>query len=361
MSSTKILTGLLVLTTLLAGSLLHSQSTMAATVLGAYATVDVPQLNIRSEPNTQSAIVGTAVTGKTIPVIGRLADCSWLQVVQPPNNQGWVLAEYVTLSRPCQDLPSITVRTTAAQPAAKAATAPVATAAPAPTQVPAPTPAPVATCSGLPGESYGALTVDSAPTDRPAAQHPDLNLALRGFQPVGETSALQSFGPVFQVDHEAPQLRQLFGDQRHAGVNAVYQVRDWDWGCNCPGAYLDYPPVTLAELAVAPGEAIHTPDSPRTIGDGYEALVLHATSDQLTLKFTREDNVISGYTLHVAAICVDPGLVALYNRLNESGRGQLPALRGGQPFGRAQRGLIQVAIRDNGQFLDPRYLENWWR
>jgi hypothetical protein len=42
-------------------------------------------------------------------------------------------------------------------------------------------------------------------------------------------------------------------------------------------------------------------------------------------------------------------------------RGQLPALYGGQPFAIAAGDTVQAAIRDNGQFLDPQYLENWWR
>jgi hypothetical protein len=218
-----------------------------------------------------------------------------------------------------------------------------------------------ASCTPLAGGDYGALAVDSAPTDRPAADHPDLNLALRGYQAIDAPAALQSFGPVHNVDTAAPQLRALFGDQRQAGVNAVYQVFDWDWGCNCRGGLLDHPAATLAGLAVSPGEAIYTPDSPRTIGDGYEALVLYADANQLTVKFTREDNVVRGYTLHVAGVCVDPSLLALYERLNQAGRGQLPALRGGQPFATASGNTIRVAIRDNGQFLDPRYLENWWR
>jgi hypothetical protein len=332
----------------------------AATALGAYAIVQVPQLNIRSGPSTDASVVKTVVAGQTVPVIGRLADCTWLQVVLPPNVQGWLLAEYVALSRSCSDLPAVAVKPALTKPSAAP---PLLTAAvPPSTAVAAPQPQPpAATCAGSTGESYGALTIDSPPSDRPAAAHPDLNLTLRGYAATSEPSALLSFGPVHQIDHQAPQLRQLFTDQRSAGVQGVYQVRDWDWGCNCPGDLLAQPPVTLVSLAVTPGEAIRTPDSPRTIGDGYEALALYATADQITLKFTREDNVISGYTLHVAGICVDPQLLALYGELNSAGRGRLPALRGGQAFGQAQGGTIQVAIRDNGQFLDPRYLENWWR
>lgn len=39
------------------------------------------------------------------------------------------------------------------------------------------------TCA-IPGSSYNTLAVLPPPTDRPAALHPDLNLAIRGYEPV---------------------------------------------------------------------------------------------------------------------------------------------------------------------------------
>lgn len=342
----------------------------AATVLGAYATVNVPQLNVRSTPATSSTLLMVVNQAASLPVIGRTPDCAWLQVVTPEREVGWIAAEYVILSQRCQDLPAVKIAepTRAAQstpaanrfiPATRTENVPAGPVAATPT-----TPAPVVTggsCGPGTNEQFGSLTISSAPTDRPAVEHPDINLARRGYQITDQPTALMSFGPVHDVDLQAPQLRQLFADQRHAAVRSVAQVFDWDWGCNCKGAALSYPPVTLVGLATNAGERLLLPDSPRTIGDGYEALVLYATADQITLKFTREDNVISGYTLHVMDVCVEPALVTLYNSLNQAGRAQLPAVRGGQVFGSAMGDQVRVAIRDNGQFLDPRYLENWWR
>ena len=45
---------------------------------------------------------------------------------------------------------------------------------------------------------------------------------------------------------------------------------------------------------------------------------------------------------------------------NGEGRRHLPALRAGQPFGRANGDEIQVAIRDTGKFMDPRTRKDWW-
>ena len=68
-----------------------------------------------------------------------------------------------------------------------------------------------------------------------------------------------------------------------------------------------------------------------------------------------------GYTIHIEGVCVEPRLLALYRLWNEAGRGELPALRGGQPFGRARGDEIGVAIRDAGTFMDPRSRRDWWR
>ena len=113
-------------------------------------------------------------------------------------------------------------------------------------------------------------------------------------------------------------------------------------------------------MGVATGETLYLPDSGYDIGSGYEALVLYASEERITLKYTREDNVKEGYTIHVENVCVEPSLLALYRERNEAGRGDLPALRAGQPFGRARGAEIGVAIRDTGSFMDPRSRYDWW-
>ncbi|HMN28724.1 MAG TPA: hypothetical protein PKE45_11295, partial [Caldilineaceae bacterium] len=271
--------------------------------------------------------------------------------------------ELVQLSQSCRDLPNAAPPALTSQLAAtakRADPAPAAIALAQPAEQAAGEPTPAATgCTGIPGESYSALSVASAPTDRPAASHPDFNLALRGYQPATASAALLDLYPA--GDWLAPQLTGLLGDHRQPAINSAFQVFDWNWDCNCRGDLLSEPAVSLLGLRVSAGEAIYTPDSPRSLGDGYEALVLFATADALTLKFTREDNVVHGYTLHLLGLCVEPQLLALYTTLDSAGRATLPALRGGQPFGRARSDTLLVGIRDNGQFLEPRSLENWWR
>lgn len=214
-------------------------------------------------------------------------------------------------------------------------------------------------CPASTGESYAAITVEPPPTGRPAAQHADLNLALRGYAPTGGVLGLVDYGG--PTDLLAPQLYGLFSDQRTGTFTRLHRVHDWNWACNCRGGPLAYPPATLAELATAPGELIHVPDSGYTIGSGYEVLVLYAAPQRITLKYTRNDNVVHGFTLHLEGVCVDPELLEWYQATDAAGRDRLPALRPGQAFARAAGATIGVAIRDSGAFMDPRSRKDWWR
>jgi hypothetical protein len=214
-------------------------------------------------------------------------------------------------------------------------------------------------CQPIPGVQYISLSTVGPPTDRPAEQHADLNLALRGYQVTSAYLGLVSYGP--GEDPRAPQLNTLFGDGRLPAFTTAYRVYDWNWACNCRGGLITQWPVTLLGLGVTPGEVLRLPDSGYDIGQGYDARVLYATQNRLTLKYTREDNVVSGYTLHLENVCVEPSLLALYRAWNDAGRAELPALRAGQPLGRAMGPEVGVAIRDNGSFMDTRSRNDWWR
>ncbi len=216
---------------------------------------------------------------------------------------------------------------------------------------------PIASCTPT-GETYGTLEpIDPAGGD--IAQHPDMNLAVRGYTPT--TAALSLVDYAGSVDPAAPQLYSLFDDQRTPKFNAAYRVYQWDWNCNCRGGPIMKWDVTLLGMQTTPGEVIHLPVAGYDVGGGYGALVLYAEPTRLTLKYTREDNVVSGYTLHLENICVDANLLALYQQLNAAGRAELPALWPGQPLGRARGTEIDVATRDVGSFLDPRSRKDWWQ
>ena len=193
----------------------------------------------------------------------------------------------------------------------------------------------------------------------PAQVHPDHNLELRGYELTDAYRGLIKYAQ--EPDSLAPQLAGLFREPRLSRFTNAYQVYDWDWGLMQRGPLITDPPVTALGLETVAGETLHVPDSGYTIGSDCEVLVIYATLDQITLKYTREDNVVYGYTLHVDHICVDPALLALYQACDNARRAFLPALRAGQAFGRAPGNEMVIAIVDSGTFLDTRSRADWWR
>jgi hypothetical protein len=221
-----------------------------------------------------------------------------------------------------------------------------------------------AQCGSATGETYGSVAVIGGGDGRPAETHPDLNLAVRGYVRTDAFLGMVDYGSSGSPDSSAPQLAGLFGNNRVPAFPNVYKVYDWDWECDCRGGLLDDYDVTLAGMGTTAGEIIHVPASGYDIGrivTGYEVMVLYAARNRITLKYTREDDVISGYTIHVENICVDPNLLSLYQSTNAAGRARLPALFSGQGVGRAIGNEIQVAIRDTGSFMDPRSHSDWWQ
>ncbi len=215
-------------------------------------------------------------------------------------------------------------------------------------------------CLPIAGADYGSLAIPNwVEPERLAELHGDLNLALRGYSStIAYLGLIDVGGP---EDKNAPQLAGLFAVPHAPTFTTAYRVNNWDWDCDCRGDPITDPEVTLADLAASPTETVHVPPSGYEIGGGYEVLVLYASAERLTLKYTSEDNVIWGYTLHLENICVDPNLLALYQTLDSAGRHALPALRAGQALGRVRAsGTIGVAIRDSGAFMDPRVRKDWW-
>lgn len=209
------------------------------------------------------------------------------------------------------------------------------------------------------GSSYGTLSISSSPTPRPVSENPDFNIRVRGWQASDGGLHLVDYGS--SEDGKAPQLDVLFGDRRLPSFTSGWDVYGWDWERMRPIKKNRPWDVTLLGLATTPGEVIRTPDSGYDIGGGHDALVLYASPTQITLKYTREDHVVYGYTIHLEGICVEPDLLALYAQADAAGRYTLPAVRGGQPLGRAPKGEILVSIRDSGTFMDPRSHHDWWK
>ncbi|MEM7132553.1 MAG: LysM peptidoglycan-binding domain-containing protein [Chloroflexota bacterium] len=209
------------------------------------------------------------------------------------------------------------------------------------------------------GESYGTLPINGAPTDRPAAQHGDINLALRGYEPTEETVGLIDMsGP---TDNRAPQLPGLFQDHRTPSFSSVHRVHQWIWESNSRGGVDAEYAVSVLGMETLAAETIHVPNAGYEIGQGNAVLVLYADRERITLKYTGEDSIVNGYAIHVENVHTEPSLLALYEQMNAQGRSHLPALRAGQALGRARGNEIRVVIRDTGRFMDPRVRKDWWR
>ena len=235
-----------------------------------------------------------------------------------------------------------------------------------PSATPSPTPSPIAsptpfTCE-IAGVRYEKIPIKGIPdTERDDAEHADLNLAVRGYEEVDEFKGLVKYDGA--IDSQAPQLAGLFADDRTPAFSSTYRVYDWDWANNERGDLISNWDVTLAGLLTTAGETIHVPDreGPDIFQGRFKVLVIYANENFITLKYTRNDNVVFGYTIHVENVCVEPSLLELYREGNEAGRTELPALAAGQAFGRANGAEIRVAIRDTGSFMDPRSRKDWWR
>jgi len=209
---------------------------------------------------------------------------------------------------------------------------------------------------------YTLIPMEAVHTHHPDSQHGDLNLALRGAQPISAAKALITYNGA--VDGGAPQLAGLFADHRSGPITNVYQVRDWQWNCGdhgCASDWLTQHEVTLLGLATTVGEAISFPYRVAEIyGGGYVAVVLYAETTRLTIAYTRDGTVANGYAIHLEKLCVDPNLLALYRAGNAGGRYELPGLHNGQRVGVAAADELRVAVRDRGTFMDPRSQHDWW-
>jgi hypothetical protein len=212
---------------------------------------------------------------------------------------------------------------------------------------------------------------------RPAYNHADKNIELRGYTVNTETNFVRDL-----VDYEGtgeptlpPQLATLFEPTRVPTLTHFYRVHHWQWADppepGTRGSPITEFPATALGLQTTAGETLHVPQSGHDIGKGMEVLILFADEDSVALRYTREDSSApNGYTVHVDNICTDPNLLALYNALDDPSGPRhefpnssytLPNLPEDQAFGTARDTEIVVAIADTGAFMDVRSCDEWWR
>jgi hypothetical protein len=218
---------------------------------------------------------------------------------------------------------------------------------------------------------------------RPAAQHADKNIELRGYTLNTDPNTphdLVNYGS--DDDTQPPQFATLFYPPRVPLLTNVYRVHHWDWEPSPEPGSRASPimgfPVTALGMQTAPGETLHVPQSGYDIGGHpqMEVVVLFADEDTVTLRYTRDDSSAPpGYTVHIDNLCTDPNLLTLYNQLDDANGPRyvykppkerpysypLPNLLERQTIGTASSAEIVVAIADTGSFQDPRSLHEWWQ
>lgn len=187
--------------------------------------------------------------------------------------------------------------------------------------------------------------------------HPDINIKLRGFQRTDGVMNVIDLGSLStDVDPKHPNIDTLFDNPLEHAIVGLYNVGVWE-GKNT-GIYTDW--VHLVGFSVFPTDNIRVPTSGYDLGCGFEVMVLFADENSITIKYTLDDNMVSGYGIHILGIKVREDIVAKYKAADLAGRKELPVLRAGEILGHPAEAAIWVSVRDTGAFLDPRSCQDFW-
>ncbi|HRV92542.1 MAG TPA: hypothetical protein P5526_10305 [Anaerolineae bacterium] len=201
--------------------------------------------------------------------------------------------------------------------------------------------------------SYELVPLEGEKDKRPAAEHGDLNLALREPEPIDQEPALKDVGA--GIDPGAPNLGAIFSPD----IVQTYGIHNWDWGCNCKGDLIDDGKSILVGIKTTPGDPIFIPPTTSPIfGGEVFAVVLYASEDSLTFAYARDGTVAQGYAIHYQGLHVDPNLLAKYN---EATGNDVVGLTLDTPVGVAASDELLVAVRDKGTFMDSRSINDWWK
>ena len=192
------------------------------------------------------------------------------------------------------------------------------------------------------------------------ADDTDINLSARG-KPVdvtgSETKSLIDVGG--PTDPNAPQLSTLFGiPNTNPTITGLYQIKLNDGKTPIPKDESSNWGVTQIQLST--NGDILAPKSGYDIGDGFNYTVLYASPTELTLKATKEDNAVYGYTLHFAELNVDPAILNAYVANEKDRNNTLVAIPCGIKLGTPLNSTFKVAVADTGTFIDPRVRKDWW-
>lgn len=222
---------------------------------------------------------------------------------------------------------------------------------------------------------YGTVGVVGEKTGIPAAQAPDMNVNLRGKVAItGIKDLIASPNTGSLVDPRAPKICTMFTPMRKPEISNLYAIHKIGTDGRTVLDALEARQPAAISFKTTANEQIKMPatgvlsgntlQNPYNIGGGYEAMVQYADNDSIFLHVSSHDvnhiDGVEGYAMHITNINTDPALVSLYQSLNSQGRNALPAVKANQVLGTAKGGEVTVYIRDSGDFLDPRWIADWW-
>lgn len=128
----------------------------------------------------------------------------------------------------------------------------------------------------------------------------------------------------------------------------------------------------VLEIPTDAGSAVKVPSTGYDIGGGYEAMVVFAAADRVTLHVGRHEYFVGsgqnncnggpcsgGYWIYVKGICVDKQILQAYDGVKAAQQSagadknpiQLPMVKPGQILGNATGTSVVVGVRDNGPFI----------
>ncbi len=239
------------------------------------------------------------------------------------------------------------------------------------TSTPTPTPLPISVASNCPitsNENYQSMRAERSDADLivngPVENSPEINLRLRGFIQVNEsTNLISRNGNNYGLDRiMPPQISSLYGGPIPQIIK-TYRIYEWDFKNNktaAPKTATPNFPVHMLGLAATPGQKLYGLKAGRRIGGNNVFMVLYANKKDIVFTHSNSDTLLGGYLFYFLDICVDPNLLAKYHTDNAQGRKNLPVIATGQIFGYADNSDVKVVVRDTMSFMDTRYKEDWW-
>lgn len=137
----------------------------------------------------------------------------------------------------------------------------------------------------------------------------------------------------------------------------------------------------VLQIPTNPGAFISVPKTDYSIGGNYEAMVVFAAEDRVTIHIGRHEYITTskmcgsskcrgGYWIYIKDICVDKQILNAYRGVEAAQRAagadlnpiQLPMVSEGQPLGVTRGNNVTIGVRDDGPYIStskPFYWEGY--